>query len=70
MGGRITLATDHPPYRDQIIEMFESSGAFRSLLASPGYGPRPSGFEGTIFEERWRRKGRDVFYMQFERRSP
>ena len=64
------MSTDHPPYRDQMLEVFDAHGGFRTLLPSPGYGPRPQGFEGTIFEDRWLRKGRKVFYMQFERRSP
>jgi tRNA (guanine-N7-)-methyltransferase len=67
LGGRITLATDDQPYRDQIIEVFESHGGFRNRIGPGQWGPRPLGFEGTIFERRWIEKGRNIHYMHFER---
>jgi tRNA (guanine-N7-)-methyltransferase len=66
-GGRITLSTDHPPYRDQMIEVMEGSGAFRNLRGPGGWGPRPEGFDETIFERRWIDRGRGIFYVQFVR---
>ena len=69
-GGRFTLATDHPPYRDQMIEVIEENGNFANLRGAGGYGPRPEGFDETIFERRWLDLGRDVFYLQFSRNLP
>jgi len=66
-GGRITLATDDAPYRDQIMEVMEGHGGFANLRGPGEYGPRPVGFDETIFERRWIDKGRDIHYMQFER---
>jgi tRNA (guanine-N7-)-methyltransferase len=69
-GGRFTLATDHPPYRDQMIEVIEESGGFSNLRGPASWGPRPEGFDETIFERRWLEQGRDVFYMQYLREQP
>ncbi len=66
-GGRFTLATDHPPYRDQMIEVIEANGAFTNLRGPGNFGPRPEGFDETIFERRWVDQGRDVFYLQYTR---
>ncbi len=68
-GGRITLATDHPPYRDQMIEVIEAHGAFENLRGPGGYGDRLEGFTETIFERRWLLRGKNVFYIQFRRRE-
>ncbi len=69
-GGRVTLATDHPPYRDQMIEVFEGNGSFLNLRGPGGYGARPEGFDETIFERRWLEQGRDTFHLQFSRKRP
>ena len=66
-GGRITLATDQPPYRDQVLEVLEGHGGFRNLRGPGGHGPRPEGFDETIFERRWIDDGRGIFYLQFTR---
>ena len=66
-GGRITLATDDEPYRDQILAAFGDSPAFTNRFGAGGYGPRPKGFEETIFERRWRQQGKSAYYMQFQR---
>jgi len=65
--GRITIATDDVPYRGQILEVMEAHGGFRNERGPGGHGPRPEGFESTIFERRWLLKGREVSYMQFRR---
>ncbi len=67
-GGRITLATDDAPYRDQMISVLEGHGAFTNLRGPGGFGPRPPGIDATLFEQRWTRHGRGIFYLEFERR--
>jgi len=67
-GGRIHIATDHAPYRDQILAVMEDGG-FRNSRGPGGHGPRPEGFESTIFERRWIERGREVCHMQFERET-
>jgi len=64
-GGRATMATDDVPYRDQILEVVEGHGSFRNLRGPGEYGPRPEGFDQTIFERRWVEQGRGIYYMQF-----
>jgi tRNA (guanine-N7-)-methyltransferase len=66
-GGRITLATDHPPYRDQILAVMEAHGAFANRLGPGGHGPRPIEYDETLFERRWLERGREVFWMEFGR---
>ena len=71
-GGRVTLATDHPPYRDQMIEVFEGEvfeggSSFENLRGSGAHGARPENFDETIFERRWLEQGRDVLHLQFSR---
>jgi tRNA (guanine-N7-)-methyltransferase len=66
-GGRITLATDHPPYRDQMLDVFEEHKDFVNLRGRRRFGHRPDGFHETIFERRWLSRGKDVFYIQFIR---
>jgi len=68
-GGRITLATDDTPYRDQILTVMESNGAFANLRGAGGHGPRPVDFDETLFERRWVDKGRNIYYMHFEREA-
>lgn len=68
-GGLITLATDHPPYLDQIIEVMEGSGLFSNLMGEGRSGPRPEGFSSTIFERRWIDRGRQVSWVQFVRKE-
>jgi tRNA (guanine-N7-)-methyltransferase len=69
-GGRFTLATDHPPYRDQMLTVIESGGAFANIRGPKAYGNRPRGFSETIFERRWIEQGREVFYLQYSRNAP
>lgn len=68
-GGRIVLATDDEPYREQILDVMESHGGFTNLLGPGGHGERPEEFAATLFEKRWIGKGREVAYMQFRRRD-
>jgi tRNA (guanine-N7-)-methyltransferase len=66
-GGKVTLATDHEPYRDGILAVLEGEPRFRNVLGPGGSGPRPDGYPATIFERRWLGKGKVVWYMQFVR---
>lgn len=67
--GRITLATDDEPYRDQILDVMEGNGAFENLFGPGGSGPRPEGFPETIFERRWALQGKSAHYLQFRREA-
>jgi tRNA (guanine-N7-)-methyltransferase len=66
-GGKVTLATDHAPYRDEILAVLQSEPRLRNLLGPGGSGPRPAEYPETIFERRWLGKGKVVWYMQFAR---
>jgi len=66
--GRITLATDDSPYRDQILDVMEAHGGFSNRRGPGGHGSRPVDVDETIFERRWVDKGRNIYYMHFERK--
>lgn len=68
-GGKVTLATDHAPYRDDILAVMEGNPRFRNALGPGGFGPRPEEYPATIFEKRWLGKGKDIFYLQFVREA-
>jgi tRNA (guanine-N7-)-methyltransferase len=67
-GGRIHIATDDAPYRDQVLTVMESGG-FVNARGPGGHGPRPDDLESTIFERRWIERGREVYHMRFERET-
>jgi tRNA (guanine-N7-)-methyltransferase len=72
-GGLVSVATDHPEFRDFVIESMLDSGAFESVFPG-GYTTEPFGdytSDGehyvTKYEEKWRSQGKDIFYMRFRK---
>jgi tRNA (guanine-N7-)-methyltransferase len=64
-GSRLTLVTDDPIYRDQMI---------RSLMETPGFCPEdPSphfltqceGYGGSYFNQLWDELGRSIYFLRF-----
>ena len=64
-GGTLTMATDDPAYRDQMIEVVEGHGGFVNDLGAGAWADALAAHAGTIFEERWRRRGRSIHYLRF-----
>jgi tRNA (guanine-N7-)-methyltransferase len=66
-GGTVVVATDSPSYAEEIVAAFSTVPAMRCGLPAPGYARLPAGDRATVFEERWRREGRDVLHLRFSR---
>ena len=69
-GGTLTLSTDSVPYRDQMLEVVETHGAFENLFGPGGWVPTIEGHPETLFEQRWRRHGRPIHFMRFRKEQP
>ena len=65
-GGRISIATDHILYRDWIIEEFRKTGGFRNVNPE-NFTKYPDHFRGSLFEVRFRRENRILYFMQYEK---
>lgn len=57
--GQVVIATDDPLYRDQIRALFEQNRSFRSL-------DFPFSFP-TFYAEKWRKEGRSLFSLIYEK---
>ena len=64
--GVVSITTDHVMYRDFIVEEFEKFGGFRS--SNPrAFTEYPDHFRGSLFEIRFRREKRQLFFLQYEK---
>ena len=64
--GRISITTDHNLYRDYIIDELGKTEGFRKL--NPGeFTEYPDHFRGSLFEVRFRRENRSLFFLQYEK---
>jgi tRNA (guanine-N7-)-methyltransferase len=65
-GGRVSVATDHVLYRDYIAEEFDKVEGFHTLRgdAATAY---PDQFRGSLFEIRFRRENRVLYFLQYEK---
>lgn len=64
-GGKVTLVTDDPAYRDQMVESFICDGLFRPLLDAPHYATDWSDYGLSYFDTLWRSKERTIHYLPF-----
>jgi len=62
--GKISIATDHVEYRNNIVSLFQSFPGFTSNF-SEGFAPYPNEYPKSIFEERFRLANRAVYFMQY-----
>ena len=65
-GGLVSIATDHPEFRDFVIESMIDSGAFESVFEG-GYTTELERYFTTKYEEKWKSEGKEIFYMQFRK---
>jgi len=63
-GGKISVATDYEEYRDFIIREFGKVKGLRNLFSN-GYSVYPEDYPKTIFEDRFRKEGKLIYYMQW-----
>ena len=68
-GGRVSIATDHSEYRDHILSVFEKNSGFANRF-SEGFAPYPESYPTSIFEQRFTRQKKSIFFMQYIKASP
>jgi tRNA (guanine-N7-)-methyltransferase len=66
-GGKATFATDDPPYSQQMIEVMLSHPHWQASFEAPHYIQDWQDYGDSWFKNLWEGKGRNFFYMQFER---
>lgn len=64
-GEPITIVTDDPVYKVQILDQFSSTEAWVNPYLPQGYLNELEGYGSSFFEELWRSKGLGIHYMQF-----
>lgn len=62
----VSIATDYPEYRDWIIEEFNKTGGFINLFEK-GYNLFPDYFPKSLFEERFRKAGHNIYYIKYKK---
>jgi tRNA (guanine-N7-)-methyltransferase len=65
-GGLVSIATDSSYYWYVIFLEFEKNGGF-SVLLKGGFGEYPGNFPSTIFQERFKKERREIYFMQFQK---
>lgn len=63
--GEITLVTDDEKYKDQMIKTFQNAEPFHSLYPSPFYQTKLETYGSSFFENLWKSKGRNIFYLKY-----
>ena len=65
--GEVTIVTDDPPYRLQIIRSF-SRVLWESVFPEPYFITEWEGYGTSYFDTLWRDKGKTIHYFQFRKR--
>ncbi|MEN3038548.1 MAG: tRNA (guanosine(46)-N7)-methyltransferase TrmB [Candidatus Kryptonium sp.] len=65
-GGFVSVATDHPEFRDFVIESMIDSGVFASEYPE-GYTLESPEHYSTKYEQKWRSQGKEIYYMKFRK---
>ena len=67
--GQVTFVTDHPAYCQQMIEvMMHNTPYWHPHYEAPHYVHKKEGYGGSWFNALWNQLGREIFYMQFEKK--
>ncbi len=66
--GKIIIATDDPFYRDFILEEMAGVHLWESLFQK-GWTDELSDHFSTKYEKRWRKEGKEIFYMMFQKKA-
>ena len=61
----ISVVTDDPVFKTQIVDQFALSDAWINPHLPRGYLDELDGYGSSFFEELWRSKGLGIHYMQF-----
>ena len=65
-GGSVHVATDEAAYVGEMLAAFDASG-LENALGPPGYARPAPGARLTVFEERWRAMGREIYEVRFRK---
>jgi tRNA (guanine-N7-)-methyltransferase len=65
-GGRLYFVTDNEDYRDDGINSLLAN-RFAPLLEKPHYSGSLNGYPVSLYEEKWRKEERGIFYSVFEK---
>ena len=66
--GKIIVATDDPFYRDFILEEIAAVHLWESLFQR-GWTDELSDHFSTKYEKKWRKEGKEIFYMMFQKKA-
>lgn len=66
-GGKVQMATDWEAYADYMLEVMEDNNSFRNLEGSGSFAHRPTALPVTKFEDRGKRLGHKVWYLDYEK---
>ncbi len=67
-GALLTVATDDPPYSEQLREVALGSGEWDPVFEAPHYVTSWEEYGASYFDSLWRGKGREIRYFQFTRK--
>lgn len=67
--GKATFVTDDPSYAMQMLEVLTGEKALSPVLPSPHYILDPKEYGSSFFFELWKRKGKNIYLLPFERRK-
>jgi len=67
-GGTVIVATDDPPYSEQICKEMVAHPAWESVFPAPCYVTQWKDYGASYFDALWRGKGKEIRYFQFRRR--
>lgn len=63
------VATDDPPYSEQLKDVVLENGSWNPAFADPYYVSEWEGYGDSFFDALWRGKGRSIRYFQFNRKE-
>lgn len=61
----VTLVTDDEIYKDRMIKTFEAVESFHSFYPFPFYETKLETYGSSFFENLWKSKGRNIFYLKY-----
>ena len=64
--GLTSIATDYREYRDWILNEFEKVKGFTNIY-DKSYSTYPDHYPKTLFEERFRNEGREIYFVQMKK---
>ena len=67
LGGKATFVTDDANYASQILSATQKCGFWEPLTPPPHYILNPVEYGSSFFSELWKKKGRDIYSLAFQK---